>query len=644
MTKVADKLVHGVGKGKKGLVSRMKDHGKNIKDIVKKPINKKLDASDKAAVVAGRTFQVGAQSVAGAVDLTGATLLLVLQGLLKLGDWVLLDNQAIDWLNEKYANRKVKKNKKGKDKKLPKITKKFSHAAAYATYYAMLLGLLGGAYGAYNKDNIKENIKGKIENVKGSLRKKNRKQATKISDIKLDPSVSAEEWQRQIDAIWPYIYMETVLSEGYVNEAYADVGDNAGYMTIGSGYMLGKTKPAGDLDREIIKERKAFFKKVLGKKYVNGVSISLDENRKLVYNFYKTYVWPDMKNTFKVPMDVHMFIELGLGAYNRGGSIYSKKTNGEDTRDGAGLRKAVNRNAAAIEIANMFDDLCKSGNGGLEPKYGVAAHRVLGNISDNDILDSYANSVYGLKSSKLWQQGNLKDYPTVAEDLKKVIKPDIVKNGKTYPQYLLTKYLTDEEIETIRAGYVFTDYVFNVENTAPTPATAAEKLNDEGENLYNLGKYADAIGKFEQAIGEDKNLYIAYSNLAISYYQLGEYKKGLDVINKLINRSDFNSVPNDIKGYTYFNGALCYEKMGDNETNAKKKQAYYTKAQEYAKQGERVANTEYKTLNNRLQIKIGKIAQNKNETFKNATDKVKRKLTDRQNKNNQLAEMSETRR
>ena len=87
----------------------------------------------------------------------------------------------------------------------------------------------------------------------------------KIDDIKIDPSLSQEEWEKQMDAIWPYLYMETVLSEGFINEAYADVGDAGGYLTIGSGYMIGKANPTTKTDRAIIKERKEFFRQALGK-------------------------------------------------------------------------------------------------------------------------------------------------------------------------------------------------------------------------------------------------------------------------------------------------------------------------------------------------------------------------------------------
>ena len=617
MVKKVRKLNVGLARKTQELWSRMQDDARETARIAKRPVKKDAGGNIDMGDAVRNAGSVVWNSYITALDFDSAVLLWLARKMVQLG----ADNKVINWLEKKYANQKMKKGKDGKDKKLKKITKDSPRLSSYLTYYFMLMLLTSGVYVGRNRQDIGEKIKDKIENVKGSFRRDKKKIPETISEIKIDPTAPHEDWQKQIDAIWPYIYMETVLSEGYVNEAYADVGDNAGYMTIGSGFMLGKTKPATDKEYAIIAERKAFFKKILGKKYVNGISISLDENRKLVYNFYKSYVWPEMRKAFTEPMDVHLFIELGIGAYNRGGGIY------KDSKDGSVIKDSVNAKADIVNIANLLDDLCKSGFGGLEPKYGIAAHRVLGDISDADILESYANSVFGMKSSKLWGKGKLKDYPTVADDLKSIkgINADITKNGKTYTQHMLTYYLTADEIKTIKEGGLFTDYDFNTSRQEATPVTPAEKLNDEGENLYNKGKYADAAEKFKEAIKEDSKLYIAYSNLAISYYQLQEYDKGAEVIDKFIKKSGFGSVPNDIQGYTYYNGALCYEKLGDKETNTNKKLSYYKKAQEYAQKGESVADTKYNALDTRLKTKVEEATVNKTTAFRNATNKLKSK-------------------
>ena len=583
--------------------------GKNfakLKKIVKKPIEKDAGGNNKPGAVADKVFGAGAQTVAEAFNLSGALSLWLAECFVNAFDVTFVNNWILRYMKKRNAE---------KDKKHPDAT-------AYAIWYLMLVMMLGGAAGIKNKDKIADNVKGKIENVKYAKKLKTHN----INTIKIDPNLPKDQWLAQIDNIWEYIYMETVLSEGFVNEAYADVGDTGGYMTIGSGYMIGKTKPSGNKDRAIIKERKNFFEKVLGKPYTNGVSVSYEENERLVRAFYETYVWPSMKNSFSTPMDAHLFIELGIGMYNRGQGIYKDKQDGQD------IRQSVNDDESLNDIVNRFDDLCKAGNAGLRPKYGVAAHRVLGNISDRDILDSYANSVYQMSSKKLWKDGSLLVYDDVAKDLKNVRTANIQKNGRTYEQKRLREYLSPSAVAVIEKGGLFdNDFVFDNKTPSIKQETSAEKLNELGEKLYDDGDYKGAIKKFELAIRENPNLYIVYSNMAISYYQLGEYNKGLKVIDNFIASSNFNSAPKEVKGYTYFNGALCYEKLGDTETRKSKKIAYYNKAKEYAAKGEAVANTQYKSLNSRIDNKI-KEAGSKSKTvaFNNATKQLQEKIINAQ--------------
>lgn len=573
---------------------------------------KKLKENIKATKPKKTVGKIARGAGVGAASLT--------QALLWFAEHLTLDNFVTRGGEKAFSKIKVGKNEKGQDKKIPKLVKQNPNLTAIVSWW-MLLSVLTGV-GIKNKDKIVDVVKDKIENVKNILRNPDQNKRGTIKTLKIDPSLPDDQWMAQIDAIWPYIYMETVLSEGFVNEAYADVGDSGGYMTIGSGYMIGRAKPKGNKDRELIKERKAFFKKVLGKQYTNGVSVSFDENRRLVRAFYETYVWPYMKKQFSAPMDAHLFIELGIGMYNRGSGIYKQGQNGKKGYDGEHISQAVNDHMGMNNIVNRFDDLCKSGNAGLEPKYGVAAHRALGNIKDSVVLNSYANSVYGMSSKKLWQDGQLKDYPDVAVDLMGVPSADILKNGKTYSQLRLYEYLSPQEVEIITNGGLFNDFVLQTEQVQ-TKESVAEKLNEQGEKLYFEGQYEKALEKYWQAIKEDPGFYIVYSNIVIAQYQLGKYDSGLLLVDDVVHMIDFKFAPKEVQGYTYFNGSLCYEKKGDNEENPSKKLEYYNKAMEYATQGETIAETKYKSLKSRLNKKINETQKNKTIAFNMASNRVK---------------------
>ena len=621
MTKAADKISTATDNATDFMLSRFSGHNKKIKNVVKAPIDKNLSGWGKAARGTGKVIGVGGRVVADTFDISAVVLLFLSKWFVKISDFVLLDNVALDFMEKKYSNRTVKQNKRGKDKVIQKFTKKNSRAAAYITWYLMLLSVIGGVGVVKNKDKIKENVKDKVDNVKNAVHRflTRKIQNETINTLKIDPTLPQEEWMAQIDAIWPYIYMETILSEGFVNEAYADVGETSGYITIGSGYMIGKATPKGEKDRQLIEERKRFFQKVLGKPYVNGVSVSYEENRMLVRAFYEQFVWPYVKKQFTKPIDAHLFIELGIGMYNRGSGIY------KNNYDGAEIRSAVNNERKLADIANMFDDLCKSGNAGLEPKYGIAGNRVLGNIRDSVVLYSFANSVYQMNAKKLWNNGSLKEYPEIEVDLMNVVSADIHKNGKTYKQLKLNEYLRPDEVDKIANGELFRDFVLQPQQTKATESSA-EKLNEQGEKLYVDGKYEAAIKKFEQAIKENPKLYIVYSNLVIAYYQLGEYDNGITIVDNTINMPDFSNASKEVKGYTYFNGALCYEKLGDNETDSVKKQYYYNKAKEYATTGENVAKTKYKSLMNRLNKKIQELTKNEKVAFNTGKGRIATKL------------------
>ncbi|MBP5363840.1 MAG: hypothetical protein J6Y49_00615 [Alphaproteobacteria bacterium] len=621
MTKVADKISTATDNASDFMLSRFSGHNKKIKNVVKAPIDKNLSGWGKAARGTGKVIGVGGRVVADTFDISAVVLLFLSKWFVKISDFVLLDNVALDFMEKKYSNRNVKQNKRGKDKAIPKFTKENPRVAAYLSWYLMLLSVVGGVGAVKNKDKIEENVKDKVDNVKNAVHRflTRKIQNETINTLKIDPTLPQEEWMAQIDAIWPYIYMETILSEGFVNEAYADVGETSGYITIGSGYMIGKATPKGEKDRQLIEERKRFFQKVLGKPYVNGVSVSYEENRLLVRSFYEKFIWPYMKKQFTVPMDAHLFVQLCIGMYNRGSGIY------KNSYDGQHIRRAVNEESEMIDIVNKFDDLCKAGNGGLKAKYGIAGNRALGNVRDSVVLYSFANSVYQMNSNKLWQSGKLKNYPEIETDLMNVVSADIHKNGKTYSQLKLNEYLMPDEIDMITNGDLFKDFVLRPQQAKATESSA-EKLNEQGEKLYVDGKYEAAIKKFEQAIKENPKLYIVYSNLVIAYYQLGEYDNGITIVDNTINMPDFSNASKEVKGYTYFNGALCYEKLGDNETDSVKKQYYYNKAKEYATTGENVAKTKYKSLMNRLNKKIQELTKNEKVAFNTGKGRVATKL------------------
>ena len=156
-----------------------------------------------------------------------------------------------------------------------------------------------------------------------------------FDNFKINPNVSNEEWEKQINAIQPYVISHLFLTEGYVQKMYYDNG-TSGTKTIGTGFIL---------DDEV---HRKFAKKILGRPIVNGLSVSVEEARALADAWTREMIYPKMKKAFNVPMDAKLFITLVVAAYNAGESTYSLKGN-----TGIPVRDAVNAGKTIEEIISL---------------------------------------------------------------------------------------------------------------------------------------------------------------------------------------------------------------------------------------------------------------------------------------------------
>ena len=145
--------------------------------------------------------------------------------------------------------------------------------------------------------------------------------------------------------------------------------------------------------------------------------------------------------------------------------------------------------------------------------------------------------------------------------------------------------------------------------------------------MLDAEDYAGALEKFKLALSQDPKMYILYSNLSLTYYKLGEYDKGINVVKDFICSKYFESAPASIKGYSYYNAALCYEKLGDKISGVKQKQEYYNRAKKNAELGEKVANTKYYVFNKRIENKLSKLLtlKSKASAFNDGISKLKNK-------------------
>ncbi len=89
----------------------------------------------------------------------------------------------------------------------------------------------------------------------------------------------------------------------------------------------------------------------------------------------------------------------------------------------------------------------------------------------------------------------------------------------------------------------------------------AEQYNNEGLDLYNLGKYEEAIVLYDKAIDlENKgieNIEVCYYNRGRAYFKLGNYEKAIGDYTIAIEISP--------EAKYYSDRAIAYEKIGESQ-------------------------------------------------------------------------------
>ena len=497
-------------------------------------------------------------------------------------------------------------------------------------FYLMVVVTMVGAGGMFVSDAVQEDEKENIYKPQNNQKK--------FEDFVLNPNVTDEEWKKQIDAIQPYVVAHVFSSEGFIESAYYDNGSDKGTLTFGAGFTI-KDKIHRD-----------FATKILGRPVGNMSSITKIEAKNLTDAWLREKIYPNMKREFKCSMPANVFVSLAVAAYNAGENIYMNGNSGQSVADVVNSGKSVEKIADAYVRA--FGKARGTRWGGMPNKYGVCTLYMLGKVSDNAILNSVGEAPYGIEEFVRAAQKDDRNFDVKKMALGRLLiydgnnydsKPNgvleydvdsmllnvknrITKGTKQEPVYA---YLTEEEAETIRQGFLFessvVDFMQEYEKTPVAQQSESEKLNEEGELLFYAGKYDNAEKKYKLALEKDDRNYIVYSNLSILYYHKGEYQKGLEVVQNLIKSEKIKSMPKDMKSYSYYNAALCREGLGDKAKTNKEKLEQYNAAKENLKLSERFGGYTHEKLKSRLDEKIKNLSVRQVTAFHNTINQIRQK-------------------
>lgn len=444
----------------------------------------------------------------------------------------------------------------------------------------------------------------------------------------LDSNADSAQWRQMTDAVHPYVLSHVISSEGFIRQLYDDNGGR-GTLTIGSGFTLND------------KVHRDFAKKILGRHIGNGSSISVDENRLLVSAWLYQKVYPKIKAQINVPMDSRLFVILAVAAYNKGENTYAAGNKGHSVADAINSGKSPNEIATAYVAA--FGGIKGTRWGGLPNKFGVLALYYLGYVDDDVILNAIAEAPYTLEPYLSEYGGRLLKYNgagrsavasgfNIPENLSELMLKTKTRTTHGTLQQPVRKYLDTTQVAAIERGYIATgetaDFEKYIAAVAPqqTHSGESEKLNATGEDLFFVNDYSGAARQFAAALKSNPRNYIAYSNLSIAYYKMGRYSDGLRVVQNLIKSQYLREMPSDIKGYTYYNAALCRTAMGDAETSASARTHHYDMAIKNLRLAQKFSGRDYEMLATELQSKIGgqKIADVGRAEFARGVEKIKK--------------------
>ncbi len=420
------------------------------------------------------------------------------------------------------------------------------------------------------------------------------------------PHSDPDQRRSDLDAVHPYVLAHIISSEGFIARAYDD-NAGRGTLTLGSGFTI------DDADH------RRFASRILGRHVGNGASISIEENRILVSAWLHERIYPKICRDIKVPISGRLFVILAVAAYNKGDNIFAPGNSG------ASVAAAINSGAGANDIVaayvSAFAGIRGTQWGGLPNKYGLCALYYLGHVSDTALLQSVAEAPYALESKIKENGGRLVTYqgrsnraratgvynPGNLDSLLLSVKKRVTKGSVQLP---IASYLTPYQCSVIQSGrlahggieFIDVASIQPVQNMSPS-----QEQNATGEEFYFNGQYADAIKYFKKAVESDPRNFIVYSNMALTYHKMGRSGDGLNIIQDLIHSSYFGEMPDDIRGYTYYNVAMCRMGMGDQARQVAARNKHYDMAIANLKLAEKYSGQSHSDLRRLLETKKGQV-------------------------------------
>ncbi len=520
--------------------------GQKFKDAVNMPYKRVLESAKILWHAKATDAQTEDERTAKeAAWRAGAVTAVPMAFLLWLAKYVALDNHLIRLIERGAANKKVAKNKKGKDKTWQVLMKKYPDLSAHLIYYMMIVLIIGAANVTGYDEQFKDAIDHKVREWK------TRRATSDLMKTKLDPQ--SPDFINQCIALEnitsiAIIYVETYFAQPTINpgeDVYTD-GFGMTWSRDANGHM--KIRNYTDTKANRLKGRTPH--KPSGGR---DVAMQLEDTQQ----FLRDYVYPEIKRYVKREITPQEFIALCMSGYQYVSQIDN-------------IAAKLNSALLPQSVADAFVSQSGKKWGGTQKRRWVAGMLAAGYINMNDILNANVDAFYNVGDINVFVRNghfvcdaNTVEYIMNMPGDKKVI--DVV-NSLQDGQMAIKQMGGQRGADMAKTVYIDDD-----EDTRK--ASESMGILVDAQRAYDKKNYKRAVALYEKAIKENPDNMEAYSSLAVAYIRLGEennsleyFEKATEIVvlgNKRMNLKMQVLYDSEIKAASYYNAGLAREKMAE---------------------------------------------------------------------------------
>lgn len=521
----------------------------------------------------------------------GVTMTSLAQFLFWATKYITLDNHALRAGEKKLSNMRVKKNKKGENKKLQEFIKQHPNLTSHVMYYMLIVAIVGGTKAGIEISDLLEEVK--IEN-----------------SIKRAQAGTYAEFLEKMRPVLPYLVADLIAKEGVRVNAqgmHTPYLDGQGVWTIGFGSTVLKdgtrvnkntppitTQQAYELACWHITEKETFFHLYCYDVVFDGVDVNsaseLVALASATYNLGTNLIESPIVNEKRNRNYEDRFAELNKLYKEYGNAITAEQVRAvfekypveHMTPVGQVWLKGANKEVVADSLGRFL----KGGNG-LKWRRWLEAQVLRGGIKPEVFLKIPVGGmpeffkIIGDERENWFVEKNGKRFVNnkTLEKFNKWLENPVDRKGNKLTGSRWKPagdWLPQDVAEACRAGKCevavqpsFLDMVKRADKKRQevkeeqvkikTYVLGYDELYADAVGAYRAGDYQLAADKYKKMIAQYPDNALLRNDLAATYNKLGKYtdaiKQASEVVQRIGDKSQY--------GAAQYNAGFAYEQLGN---------------------------------------------------------------------------------